>query len=319
MEPISGVEKVIGFIYRILFTIIPSGAFLCVAFLFLNLYSPATAGSVKSLFSGINAFWQVLLPLCLIFSLSLFIESLDLLLFYYMMDFGNLTNLRIFGEKNAPPLYDLKNSDFNELYNKTQSDTSIRRFVQTSHYSLGLIKSLMHHPRVFSHIYYQLGREFVFNNLTVVVLLISNCFAPYVIASFSGSHHYRAYQASQPILSVGYLILAYVFLKKYNAYKTVREKLEITGPKSYFKNFYKIPYFLFHLLAVLLFISCWAFPSAVRERDSLKLFAAFNCLLFPILLTMVFKGFKEYLNVEKYYLAYFVERHFVKSTKGTSS
>jgi len=329
MEPISGIEKLIGFIYRILFTIIPSGAFLCVSMVFLSFVSNSAIESLISFFSGINSFWQVLLPLCLIFSLSLFLESIDLLLFYYMMDFGNLTNLRLFGLGSNSSLENLKNRDFNELYRKTDDHTSIRKFVERSHYTLGLIKSLMHHPRVFSHIYYQLGREFVFNNLTVVILLISNCFIPYVIDKYDGNNsHYRyiTYQILQPIFTIFYLILSYIFLKEYNAYKSGDEKLEVfdgnnvlkiftSGIIKYFKNLHKMPHLLFIFIIAPLIFSSICFALAISFQNSYLLFIAFNFSIFPVVLAMVFKGFKEYMEVEKYYLAYFIERHFLKSNK----
>ncbi|MBK7360505.1 MAG: hypothetical protein IPI96_14965 [Saprospiraceae bacterium] len=315
-ESISGIEKLIGFIYRILFTLIPSGAFLCISFLFLKFNFPNTIDSINELFSGIHSFWQVLLPLCLIFSFSLLLESMDLLLFYYVMDFGNLSSIRIFKLKERANLKKLKNKDLNALYNLPENDSSIKRIIEHSHYTLGLVKSLMNHPRVFSHIYYQLGREFVFNNLTVVFLLIANFFAPYVVASYFSHNfnfnHFWFYQALQPILSIIYLWVSYRLLKKYNDFKNHDSTPDFSF-KKFFPQIFTFPYIFFAILSLLIVFGSFVLPLAFKLKETHLLFIAFNFFMFPVILSMVFRGFKEYLNVEKYYLAYFVEKHFLKS------
>ena len=238
-----------------------------------------------------------------------------------MMDFDNITNLKIFREKNSPILHDLY-----DLNNNKDVEPAIKLFIEKGHYSLSIVKSLMNHPRVFNHLYYQLGREFVFNNLTIVLLLIINCFMPYIISNYYSNTinvHFWIYQSLQPIISVFYLLFSFIFLKKYVVFKSNDNRKEISEGgtvkvlKSYFsliKNL-KVPYSFFTLCALFFIISVFLFSLTLYFKSPFLIFVAINFFLFPIILAMIFKGFQEYEHVEKYCWAYLIEKHFLKFTK----
>ena len=217
---LSAIEKLIGFIYRILFTLIPSGV-LIGTILILVAFNPEFAG-IEQIFSILNSkidsFWLVFLTLCAIFSLSIIIEAFNVLLFYEIMNFSRISDLRIFKRTNQTideynkDLSRIRTTEFASIYNITDKEIVVRKFIGHGIYYLSLIKSLIHHPRVFNQIFYQLGREFLANNFTIVFLIVCNFTTPYFIAGFDKGdpdNVFLLYQTLQPLLTICFLKISH--------------------------------------------------------------------------------------------------------------
>ena len=325
-DVISGFEKIVGLIYRIIFTLIPSGTLILITTLFMNNYFPGELKYLLTFFHSLTGFQQGLLLICLIFSISMLLEAINVSLFYYAFDFNKLSDDRLFNRTPKDDLRKEEGSFLQSIYKHGASQHLFaNKFIFNSRFSLGLIGSLMKSPRVFNHIYYQLGKEFVFNNLTIVLLISANLFVPCILLGISNSkqieipfEHLFYLQPIQLFLSFAILIICFVQLKNYIEHR-VSENTKTDESKCnrlVLGETTKRKIWLVVVPALSLIISVILFSLGVNRRSIWLLILGFNLFLFPILNTMIFNGFREFLYVEKYCMAYLIETYFSNEQKG---
>ena len=165
----KGISGILWFFYRVLFTMIPTAAFLILLYeLFTYYYSSGRLAFndsvIKTVFEAFDrrsSGNQVIIILILIGFLNIILEAVVIKLAYRLLGFSKFC-----ADMFSVLLYD----NFSSKLRRMKSPIPMFNLIYTH--------SLIKDSKVFEHIQYVLAREFLFNNTWILLLSIMTFIAP---------------------------------------------------------------------------------------------------------------------------------------------
>jgi hypothetical protein len=173
------------------------------------------------------------------------------------------------------------------------------------------VRSLIKNDRVFEHIYYCLGREFLFNNTWIVIILCVLLYFPaiffrytHIVATEIQWESLKWYQLSEAIILVPLIILIaskwsrkHFTEDRYYHFKTFEEPKEINWKEKIWQiTLVNIPFFSGLILLTVF-------------RNEQIAFIACNLIFLSLIYFLINAALREYFTVDKIVYSYFLHEY----------
>jgi len=172
-------ERLLWFIYRVLFTLLPSVFLLFIATIFINFSLPyETISALEKTFSSFG-FEKWIVIFAVVFCINLIIESFTHLVFK-ILNFTELSQVQYNKDKALINLLTTYNPKILELLNLNHQKITLGAAV----FNFGLAQSSQKSIWFNNYVWFLISREFLFSNLSISILLASISFLPFSIFKY---------------------------------------------------------------------------------------------------------------------------------------
>jgi hypothetical protein len=296
-------EKLLWFIYRVLFTLLPGGLFCLIVVIFLSQYKLVNFDTVISWLETVKVpHWIIVFTV--VFCVGLLFESFTHLIFRKEgLDFHQRVKENFMADEGLVLLKKYNPQIWDIIYKNPKSVS-----LGPSLFNFGLINGCHQSTWFNNYIWFLISREYLFSGLSLSLIAASVIVLPYSV-----SHMYVPYNTTQFYvlegIQLGAIVLLFVYSNKllkliYSAHTKKYSKLSI------------ILYLCSALLIVALaLMACnlWLF-----DNDTLKpcvIFLTINTALFLTSSLLFLRAFREFLHVEYFIATFFAKDNYDKEMK----
>ena len=306
-EIVEPFERLLWFVYRVLFTLIPSVVFLTICAVFISLYQTDFSKSdfYRALSKLVHSLslekWIIIFAA--IFCINLVLESLTNFLVYRILNFKKLSNDTFAKDTSLGKLLAELNPKF-LAYLKAEGN---RINLNESLFNFGLLTGNQKSIWFNNYIWFLIAREFLFSNTALVLILSALALFPLTIMKLTGIdfNYYFCLQVSELVLVVClFVFTAWLLRQNYGSYSRV-EMAENKGNVLYKNIFIVLIPLVLATASILIF----------QSNDTLRVFFIGNCALFFICPVLFLRSFREYLHVEYLIMTFFAKDNYDKKSE----
>ncbi len=293
----EAIENLLWFFYRVFLTLIPAAFFVVAALLLTQKYFPdffsiELPGQLWETLK-INAAVFIFIAA---FIVNIIIEGLFHFMNNYLLDYGGL----------AKSIVTKKYDAYMHLIDKdVKSSLGIDGFISHRGNFFNLLKfRIAEQNQGYNNLFwYLISKEYLFNNLLIAICLLMFFFLPAGIMHDTNSKGYL----SVLLLVQGMLLLLFLtssqhFLRK--KYKLEKKHKAFLALPRYYYWFY-----LFFFAGISLKAIAPFFPGFISD---LFVLTGINLALYPLLFSLLSRGFKEFLQVEEAMIDAFINIKYSK-------
>jgi len=331
-------DRLLWFIYRVIFTVIPSVVFLCILMGFLIYTDVYEFREIEYFIKSFGFFhWSIVFSIA--FCVNLIFESFTNIIVYRILNFYKIS-IEICNEDKVL-LKLLKKYNPEVLENITSENKKIE--LGPAIFNFGLLKSNSKSIWFNNYVWFLISREFLFCNTSFVILFSSILFIPYSIYYTVGSPdsilsngNFMVIQVLQLFAAAGIILASKIIIdtnyrvpksKKENIPKSQAEenldlelqseeaeseeiKNEEVGSINFLKEnarlnsiYFLVPIFMIVIGIILLFL----------DYRSFGIFMLFNSAQLLIIPTLFLRAMREFLHVEYLILISFTKDNETKT------
>ena len=270
-EAAEFIERLIWFVYRVLFTLFPSIILLLILALFTKEYFPQTIEKLETAIQSLGVEKWIIL-IAIIFCINLILEAATNLITYRILNLKEPCN-NVWKEDTAlQEILKKYNPDILGLLKKNKGSIDLNE----SLFNFGLLGGNQKSIWFNNYIWFLISREYLFSNISLVFIFSLLFLFPYSICKESQSFEFLIYQILQTAFVVGIFIYSRGLLRNNYPRGNNLERDNIIGLLST----------LTPCLIALVFVNTKA-----------GLFVFVNSLAFFICPMLFLRVFREYLHV----------------------
>lgn len=279
-------ERILWFIYRVIFTLLPSVVLSFITFLFFNSFFPEKLLVLEKSFSSFGLEkWIVLLVI--IFCLNLILESLTNFFVYRLVNFRKLSQERYSKDESLKTLLQTYNPTIFGILTKNYGEIALEATLLNYGVMYGESKSAL----FTNYLWFLISREFLFCNLSIAVIICYLFYASYYM-HIQFTLDFQTYIWLQIIQIIIICILFFYtrLLLKLN-YPEHRGTNETKGYDDSRSNIYMIT-----IPIVIIILSL--FISTYLESKFIITEIILQSLLFILCPLLFLRALREYIHVE---------------------
>lgn len=305
-ESTEFIERLLWFLYRVFFTLIPGVLLLLLASIFIKEFLPAYFAMIENTIEnlGIKS-WIVFLAS--VFCMNLVLESFTNVLFYRVLDLKGITKkiyrnnepFNVLLNKYNPQIYSILKMDEKDEPGSSPGAKKGRHSspgisLNEGLFNFGLLVGNQKSVWFNNYIWFLISREYLFSNMSLVFIGSALFFFPYAIHTTYGIDFtgFILYQAFQLVFTAA-IILYSKLLLDYNYPR---------GSGSKMKNW------MFLVLPVALALICLGV--FYGSNKPVSVFLLINFLLGFFCPVLFLRAFREYVHVEYLVMAFFAKEKY---------
>lgn len=293
-EITESIERLLWFLYRVLFTLLPSTFLFFVLVIFLKFYSQDAFSKLESVFRNFGI-QDWIFTFAIIFCINLILESLTHF-FFRLLNFDKISQDRYSNDKSLEQLLTLNNKTIYDCLKLNQG----RIHLDSAFFNYGLIQGTGKSSWFNNYAWFLISREFLFSNLSISILICNIAFIPIFLVDYFN-------------ISMNWLIVFYMFqfastflVTKYTSKLLITNYPPFDNDSTENKSDNVKRNFLLILIPIIIFIisACCFLFSIIEPFAYLLLVSGFVFLVCPMLFL---RALREYIHVEYLILGSFAK------------
>jgi len=177
-EITESIERLLWFVYRVLFTLLPSAFLFFVLILFFSFYDYNALFNLETLFQNLGAEKWVF-TFSIIFCINLILESLTHF-FFRLLNFNKISQDRYSNDKSLEKLLALNNQTILDCLKLNQG----RIHLDSAFFNYGLLQGNGKTSWFNNYAWFLISREFLFSNLSISILICHIAFLPIILSNY---------------------------------------------------------------------------------------------------------------------------------------
>lgn len=301
-EATEFIERLLWFIYRVLFTVIPGVFMFLICYIFLYYTNSNLPEQINDLLDEIRPVkWLALFSI--IFCMSTLLEAIANVIFK-TLDFKGITRNKYGNDKILIKLLETNNKDLLEVSKSQEDDEKIN--LNETLFNFGLLTGNQQSNWFNNYIWFLISREYIFTNLAVALSAGAFVFFPYFLY-YEYHLNFKIFYLFQ-VIQLGFLILIFLTIPSLlKIHYPAKPKDGYSGPlKTITNSFLFIPLILM-ALAIPMLTKAFLLPYGI--------FICFNAFLAFICPLIILRALREFVHVEYMILVSFAKDRYYKEDK----